>query len=432
MDENKYDIAIIGAGASGLMLAANLDLEGSRGIVLEGSSCVGSKILMSGGGHCNITHGGSIKDFVYAYGDEGPALRRCLYRHSNLELAGWLTEQGVRLADENGVPVDTSYGSWGEPVWAAEDDPVSGSISMNDAGRIIPASMKSRDVLNALTGEAAANLWQIETNAKVGSLRKGDLWEVTLTDGNEIRARNVVIASGGITYPETGSDGSVFEMLSGLGLTINEPRPALAPVHVDGYPYGELSGISVPDVTVIAFSSDAANTCKGKAAKMKGSLLFTHEGFSGPVILNISKYVRPGETIRISYNKEIYELPHRMQRILRERSRGPLGDVRTNVLASLLDHDDFIVSRVDARGMVTAGGTALDEIDMQTMQVKRFKDSGERDAGQDAGQGAGPYTGLYVIGEALDADGISGGYNLQMCWSTACTCADDLRKRLGL
>ena len=87
MTENYFDIAIIGAGASGLMLAANLDMEGSRGIILEGSSCIGSKLLMSGGGHCNITHGGSIKDFVYAYGSEGQALRRCLYRHSNLELA---------------------------------------------------------------------------------------------------------------------------------------------------------------------------------------------------------------------------------------------------------------------------------------------------------------------------------------------------------
>ena len=79
--DNIYEIAVIGAGASGLMLAANLDLWGSRGIVLEGSSHIGSKLLMSGGGRCNITHGGSIKDFVYAYGDAGQALRRCLYRH---------------------------------------------------------------------------------------------------------------------------------------------------------------------------------------------------------------------------------------------------------------------------------------------------------------------------------------------------------------
>lgn len=391
MNDNYYDIAIIGGGASGLMLAANLDMEGSRGIVLEGSSCIGSKLLMSGGGHCNITHGGSIKDFVYAYGNEGQTLRRCLYRHNNLELARWLTGHGIELADENGDHVDPSYGSNG----------------MDNAGRIFPASMKSRDVLDALIEGASENGWQIESDAKVIGLRKEDSWEITLVDGYELWAQNVVIASGGITYPETGSDGSMLGMLEDLGIDINEPRPALAPVYVENYPYSELSGISIPDVTVIAFSSDAACTCKGKAARMKGDLLFTHEGLSGPVILNISKYVEPGELIRICYNKELHELPRRMQRILRERSRGLMGDVRTNVLALLLNQDDFIVSGVDEHGMVTSGGVSLDGIDMQTMQVKDFE-------------------GLYAIGEALDADGITGGYNLQLCWSTAGTCADAL------
>ena len=392
MNDNIYDIAIIGAGASGLMLAADLDMEGSRGIILEGSSCIGSKLLMSGGGHCNITHGGPIKEFIYAYGNEGQALRRCLYRHNNLELAKWLTGHGIELADENGEPVDPSYGAGG----------------LDNAGRIFPASMRARDVLDVLREEASLNDWQIEEGAKVSGLRKDGMWEITLVSGYEIWAKNVVIASGGITYPETGSDGSMLDILDDLGVDINEPRPALAPVYVENYPYSELSGISIPDVTVIAFSSDAACTCKGKAAKMKGDLLFTHEGLSGPVILNISKYVEPGELIRLCYNKELYELPRRMQGVLRTRSRGLLGDVRTNVLASFLDHDDFIVSGVDEHGMVTAGGVSLDEIDMKSMKVKRFD-------------------GLYVIGEALDADGITGGYNLQLCWSTAAVAADDLR-----
>ncbi len=398
MNKAKYEIVIIGGGASGLMLASQLDLNGAPGLVLEGGTSLGTKLLMSGGGRCNITHGGSIKDFVYAYGDEGQTLRRCLYRHSNLDLAMWFSALGVELADENGDPVNAYYGSDG----------------MDSTGRIFPASGKAGDVLNTLIAEAASNLWQIEADAKVTGLRNDEgLWEITLENGYELTAENVVIATGGITYPETGSDGSMFEMLEYLGLEINEPRPALAPVYVEDYPYADLSGISIPDVTVIAFSSDAANTCKGKAAKMKGDILFTHEGLSGPAILNISKYVRPGELIRLCYNKELHELPKRMQGILRERSRGLLGDVRTNVLASFLDHDDFTVSGVDEHGMVTAGGVYLDEIDNATMQAKRFE-------------------GLYIIGEALDADGITGGYNLQMCWSTAGACADDLRGKLKI
>ena len=398
MGVDTYEIVIIGGGASGLMLASRLDLDGTPGLILEGSGSLGTKLLMSGGGRCNITHGGSIKDFVHAYGEAGPALRKCLYRHSNLELARWLSGLGVELADENGEPVDASYGSDG----------------MDNAGRIFPASGKAREVLDTLIGETASNLWQIETDAKVTGLRQDEeLWEITLENGYEIRTGTVVVAAGGITYPETGSDGSMLETLEDLGFDINEPRPALAPVYVEDYPYAGLAGISIPDVTAIAFLGGAAGASARSVAKMKGDLLFTHEGLSGPVILNISKYVEPGETIRLCYNKELHELPRRMQGVLRERSRGLLGDVRTNVLASLLDHDDFTVTAVDERGMVTAGGVSLDEIDMATMQAKR-------------------YEGLYVIGEALDADGITGGYNLQLCWSTACVCADDLKNKLGL
>jgi len=373
------DVAVIGGGASGLMLAANLDIGDAVGIVLEGSAVLGSKLLMSGGGHCNITHGGSIKDFINAYGNEGQALRRCLYSHSNTELMKWFEGIGIELNDED--------------------------------GRVFPASMRARDILDALIGEAASNLWQIETGTKVVSLIKDDDWVIRLENGFEFRSRNVVIACGGITYPETGSDGSMHGLLAELGIGVSELRPALAPVYVRDYPYAELAGVSLSDVTVTVFGSDAATTCKGKAARMTGDILFTHDGFSGPAILNISKFAEAGEKIRLSYNKELEELPKRMQRILKDRARGESGDVKTKLLASLLDHDDFTVDRVDERGMVTAGGVKLDEIDMKTMQVKQFD-------------------GLYVIGEALDAYGITGGYNLQMCWSTACTCADDLRSKL--
>jgi predicted flavoprotein YhiN len=201
----------------------------------------------------------------------------------------------------------------------------------------------------------------------------------------------------------------MFDILKGLGIEVTETHSALAPVYVRDYPYAELSGVSLHDVTVTAYGSDAACTCKGKAARFTGDLLFTHEGFSGPAMLNVSGCAEAGEKIRLSYNKELAELPKRMQRVLTDRARGESGDVKTSVLASLLDHDDFTVESVDKRGMVTAGGIALDEIDTHTMKLKRFD-------------------GLYVVGEATEAYGITGGYNLQLCWSTAAAAADDLRK----
>ena len=465
MNKEFYDIVIIGGGASGLMLAANLDLAVRpdmnrnvfRGIILESSPHLGSKLLLTGGGRCNITHGGSIKDFVHAYGDAGPALRRCLYRHSNAELAEWFANNGVPLADEAGRVIGTYRGARliNEAVCGSE---IRGEVNITDAeGRVFPASGKAKDVLDALVSGASSNLWQIETGVKVVGLRKaaagaetgrllqaGDdrvdvtsseagensegVWEIALDDNCTLRAWNVVIAAGGITYPETGSDGSMLGVLGRLGLDIEEPRPALAPVYVEDYPYAELAGISVQDVTVTAFGTDAACTCKAKAVRMRGDLLFTHDGFSGPVILNISKYAEKGEILRICYNKELSGLPRRMQNILRERARGKTGDIRTKVLASLLDHDDFAVKGVDRRGMVTAGGVSLDEIDVRTMKVRQFESMGACAGEQDEKSwGAPGAKSLYVIGEALDADGITGGYNLQLCWSTACTCADSIR-----
>ncbi len=377
MSDKSFDIVIIGAGASGLMLAANLDLGCRSGVILEGSSSIGSKLLMSGGGRCNITHGGSIKDFVSAYGESGPLLRKCLYKHNNTELAACLENLGVETAGED--------------------------------GRVFPASMKAKDVLDAFIGEVASNMWQIETDAKVCGIQKGadGCWEIELADRGMISTRNVVIASGGITYPETGSDGSMFKILKALGLAIKDPRPALAPIYVVDYPYKELSGVSVPDVSVAIY--DGAQ--KITSPRMRGDLLFTHEGFSGPAVLNVSGYAKEGDILSIGYNKELKELPRSLQKVLENRARGESGDVRTKTLTSLLEHDDFVISKVSDRGMVTRGGVMLDELDMHTLECKNFDN-------------------LYVIGEALDADGITGGYNLQMCWSTACTCADDLKDKL--
>lgn len=374
MSNAVYGVAIIGAGASGMMLAATLDMGYSSGVVLEGTSCIGKKLLMSGGGRCNITHGGSIKDFVSAYGDAGPALRKCLYKHNNLELIAFLEGIGIETTDEE--------------------------------GRIFPASMKAKDVLDALVSEAASNMWQIETDAKVCGLVKttDGNWIIDLKDSSEIKARNLVVATGGITYPETGSDGSMFDLLKGLGLSINEPRPALAPIYVDYYPYAELAGISIPNVRVSITGKEAGD----KTVRMRGDILFTHEGFSGPAILNISKHAREGAALSISYGKSLENLPKRMQRILQDRARGESGDIKTKMLEGLLDRDEFTVKGVSERGMVSSGGVKLEEMDMSSMRSVADES-------------------LYIIGEALDADGITGGYNLQMCWSTACSCADALK-----
>ena len=421
----NYDVIIIGGGASALMLAANLDFNEicspdpsgaapsdaaepashPRGLILEKTSQCGTKLLMSGGGRCNITHGGQIKEFISAYGEAGPKLRKCLYRHSNAELASWLEDRGIALADEKGNTISSS----------ALYDP-SGTT-----GRIFPASMKASDVLNVLLEKAKTNGWELRTEAEVYEIKRctcsggkgpSDGWVIKASPSMKLYTRSIVIATGGITFPETGSDGSMFDILRELGIEVIRLRPALAPIYVDDYPYEELSGISLQDVTVRVTASQTEDTGRNKPVRMTGDLLFTHRGFSGPVILNISRYAEPGSTLRLNYNSDLSALPKRMQHTLENRSKGPSGDIRTAKLTALLENDDFTVSEVDMNGMVTAGGIALDEIDTTSMRIPKLSSCGSA---------------VYAIGEAIDADGITGGYNLQMCWSTACTAADDIK-----
>ena len=368
-----YDCIIIGGGASGLMLAAQLNISG---LIIEKTEKIGAKLLLTGGGRCNITHSGSVKDFPRAYGEAASFVRRCLYRHNNLDLINWLQEHGVRTCDEG--------------------------------GRIFPVSMMARDVRNAFAAEAGRNGWDIRTGSAVTELVRGDGSWTAVTEAGSYEAKNIVIATGGITYPETGSDGSMFAVLEKLGLEITDLRPALTQIQVEDYPYADLSGISLKGVTVTVYGSDAATTCKGKSARTTGDLLFTYDGFSGPAVLNVSKYAEEGEAIRIKYNKTLEELPKRLRKALEDRSRGESGDIRTNKLKALLDEDMFTVSGFDSHGMVTAGGVELGQVSSATMEALG-------------------YEGLYIIGEALNADGISGGYNLQLCWSTAAAAADAMR-----
>lgn len=367
----KYDWIIIGGGASGLMLAAKKKVN--KGIILEGSNSLGSKLLLTGGGHCNLTHGGSIKDFINCYGENGPAIRKVLYKHSNIEMINFFNSIGLKTTEND----DCFY----------------------------PKSMKASDVLDCLVRKAKSNGWEFAMNAKVSDIRHNPREKSWLVKADTTYlGEKVVLACGGITYRNTGSDGSIFPIVENLGVGVVKPRSALASVDIKDYPYSKLAGISLSGVTVTAYSASAAPTCNGKVARETGDLLFTHTGFSGPAILNISRYCEANESILISYNCKLDDLPKRLQKALEDRARGESRDIKTTRLEELLRSDSFIIKQVDSNGIVTAGGISLSEINQSNMEIKKCP-------------------GIYAMGEVVDIDGKTGGYNLQFCYSSASTIA---------
>ena len=398
-----YDVIIAGGGAAGLYFACGMDKK-VNGLILEGSSSPGQKLLISGGGMCNLSHGGSVKNFIPCYFEAGPKIRSCLYKYGNLKLMEFFRDRGL-------------------PLYTRDD------------GKIFPESERAKDVLDVLVRGAGENGFEIMTGHKIDRitpLGEGPLWEVT-AGGRTFRCRNLVIACGGSSFPKTGSDGSVLGVLArdipGLSESLVKPQPALAPVYVKGYPYGGLSGVSFSRISAAAFAPD------GKPlAKITGPLLFAEKFLSGPVILHISRYLMPGCKLSINYlpdvkitakeingllsesrkspantAAELYGLPKSFTQVLEDESCGKLSAVSRRLMA-----DTFTVSKVagfDA-AMATRGGIALDAVDTRTFEVKSRP-------------------GLFIIGETLDVDGMTGGYNLQFAFSSAMAAAAEIGKTLA-
>lgn len=378
----KYDGIIIGGGAAGLYFAANCPVK--NGLILEKTHAPGQKLLLSGSGQCNVTHGGSIKDFIGHYGPGGTKIRSALYRGNNLLLMKFFTEHQVALTQRSD-------------------------------GKVFPASMDAAEILELLLKLSCENGWELRTSEPVTDLAVTA--DETFFINGCFESKNLIVASGGCSYPSTGSDGSMFPILEKLGLQIIPPAPALVPLTVQQYPYSQLSGISFRDALV---------QVDGHA--LTGDLLLTHNSFSGPAVLNLSRYAKPGSTLKLCYGSkdtglsvksgekrqtltflcEELNLPKRFIAVILKRTgidgtkkAASLTGAEKKQLLSLLTEDTFSISGTSGFGsaMVTRGGVSLQEVDLKTFESKK-------------------YPGLYLIGEVLDIDGDTGGYNLQFAFSS--------------
>jgi len=397
-----YDLIIIGAGAAGLFAAANAHPD-RRVLLLEKTDRPGQKLLLTGNGQCNLTNIGDISAFLIRYGPQGKRLRPVLYPFSNLALMAWLEDRDLTL------------------------------IARPD-GKVFPASLDAHDVLNLFLKHSRQNGVEIRPHTPVTALMRMDGTDAphhfrVETRQGPLSARHVLVTTGGTSYPHTGSDGCFFACLESLGIELTPRRPALAPVYVHGYPYGGLSGISFSNCA-ITIGADP------KPIRTAGSLLLTHRGLSGPVILNNARSIDQGTSLTVNYlpgtnatdfRRALIEasvgsarqiitlleaqtdLPRRFVEAVCDRANIPahtkaahLGGPDMTRFATLLTTDTYTVSGTGGftTAMATAGGVSLDEIDLHTMEVRRCP-------------------GLHLAGEVLDVDGDTGGYNLQFAFSSA-------------
>ncbi len=464
--EQFYNTILIGAGAGGLFFGAACPLLGEASgkgageasgancgfcsgensgaicaaggrqslLILEKTNKIGTKLLMSGAGQCNITHGGSIKDFLSHYGDAGKRLRTLLYRHNNLELMDFMQELGVRCAEREDGKVFPSSLSAAEVRRALLRRCEQNGVEFKTCSEVV-------QVL-PLCGAGSAGCFEAGKTGSFEADSCGARFRLLTSGGESYTCSNLVVAPGGASYPTTGSDGSLLQVLRRdlpeLGVT--PLRPALAPVFVENYPFADLSGIGFHNVEIKIFPPKSQKSAK--LAHPCGDLLLTHKNFSGPVILNNSRQIFTGCGLEINfvfpytvsdmisqmkrdfpknhrkistYIGETYLLPKKF--VAEVLKRAGVEDKPASGLSGkeiTQAAEGFARARFSVSGtggfniaMATAGGVSLDSVSLSDMQSK-------------------PYPGLYFLGEVLDIDGDTGGYNLQLAYSTAQAAAEHI------
>jgi len=403
----KYDVIIIGGGAAGLAAASKLNKV--KVLLIEKNEGLGRKLLLSGAGQCNVTHSGKITAFHKFFGPNGKFLKEALKAYSNEDLLEDLQKAGVRCIT-------------------------------NDNGKVFPESMDSQDVLDAFIGMLKKNKVEIHTKESVKVVTEDHEGYYVVTDRGNYQTENVIVATGGMTYKNTGSTGDGYKFAQALGVELVKPREGLTPVVSKGFKLVDLMGLSFEDCNLQQWRGGK------KVAAYQGDLLITHKGISGPVVLNNSRYFKQNDTIKINFlkltneelEKEIlrligenpkkelktllstFELPSRLIDKLYE-----LAELKPHLKASELPKEkrkqlcrlfaEYEVPITSFGGehiaMVTCGGIALGDLNKKTMESKK-------------------HPGIYFVGEVVDVDGDTGGYNLQAAFSMGVAAARAILKKI--
>lgn len=338
------DVLVLGAGAAGLMCAIEAGKRGRKVIVLEANTQPGKKILISGGGRCNFTN---LHCQPHHFISENPHFAKSA-------LARYSPGDFVALMEKHGIPYHEKK-----------------------LGQLF-CDRSAQDLLALLLAECRAAGVEIVLNTKVASVQKDAGFAVTTAAG-EWRAEAVVVAAGGLSIPKIGATGIGYEIARQFGLRIVPCRPALVP-----FTFSAEERAAWCDLAGLSFQSVA----KANGQQFQEKTLVTHRGLSGPAVLQISSYWKPGESVAFELKPE--DLPQRFLKRWQERNPPP-DDVWAVTPAGTEGYD---------KAEVTAGGVDTNELSSKTMEARRVP-------------------GLYFIGEVVDVTGHLGGFNFQWAWASA-------------
>ena len=413
---NDFDLVVVGAGPAGFLAAGRAAELGAKVLILEKMPKVGRKLLITGQGRCNITNSAAIGDFIKYVFPDGRFLRNAFSQFFSKDIIALLKKYGVE------------------------------SIII-PGGRYFPASNKSSDVLNALLKWLNEFKVEIRCDHRVEKLIvENDCIKGVQVNGKVIRVKNVTLATGGKSYPSTGSNGEGYELAQQLGHTIERVRPALVPLITEGRTAQNLQGLNLKDVKAVVWVNDK------KIGEAFGEMIFTHFGLSGPIILTLSRIavdeLHKNNKVEVSIDlipalddqdldkHLLYDLnKHGKKKIsnlfrfwmpssmipvfiellglnpakechqISSNERKQIKNLLKNLRFKISNHRSF------KEAIITAGGIPTKEISPKTMESKLIK-------------------GLYFAGEMIDLDAKTGGYNLQIAYSTGWLAGNSCLKNL--
>lgn len=404
-EETIWDVVVVGGGPAGMMTTLRAGELGARVLLIEKNETLGKKLLITGGGRCNVTNSEfNTRKLLEKFKENGKFLFSAFSQHSVKETLDFFHERGMDTKVEKEL-------------------------------RTFPISNSAQSVWDVLMADIKKHKVEILSNSPVTEIVKEEnsIVGVKLKNKKIIRGRAIVIATGGTSRPETGSTGDGYLWLKKIGHTVIEPTPSLVPIALKDDWVKRLAGVSIPDIKITIFQNNE------KQGVSKGKILFTHVGISGPTVLNMSRDV--GELIKygdvtlsldLLPSEDYSTLNTKLQALFKEHDKKKFQNALSNLVPSAIAPVVVELSKIDKdkpcnsitreerlslvhllkaipmnvkgllgleKAIISSGGVILDEVNFKTMRSRL-------------------YPNLYLVGDILNIDRPSGGYSLQLCWTT--------------